>query len=197
MIIAEQPQDEMACRLGADLEGSFEGMMAVYQDRLFAFALRLSGNPQDAEEIVQDAFVRSYRALSGYPAERIAGLALRPWLYKITLNVFRNRARRKIPPVDSLDAWAEDGIRPEPSAPEGDRPDAEAARAEQRRELGAYVAALPERYRAAVVLRHVAGLPYAEIAAVLGQAEGTAKSNVHRGIQQLRRSMPAQDSIER
>jgi DNA-directed RNA polymerase specialized sigma24 family protein len=48
---------------------------------------------QDAEEIAQDAFVRAYHALHRYPRERRASLALRPWLYRITLNLARNRAR--------------------------------------------------------------------------------------------------------
>jgi RNA polymerase sigma-70 factor (ECF subfamily) len=64
--------------LAADLEGSFERLVLAYQDRLYAFALRLSGSPQDAEEVVQYAFVRAYRAAARYPAERVGDLALRP-----------------------------------------------------------------------------------------------------------------------
>ena len=77
--------------------------MRVYQDRLFSYALRLTARREDAEEVAQDAFVRAYRALATYPAERIRGLALRPWLYRITLNVARNRFRGKKLRTVSLD----------------------------------------------------------------------------------------------
>lgn len=52
--------------LAADLDGSFEGLVLAYQDRLYAFALRLTDSPRDAEEIAQDAFVRAYRALARF-----------------------------------------------------------------------------------------------------------------------------------
>ena len=81
--------------LARDLEGSFERMVRDYQDRLYSFAHRLTGNPEDAEEIAQDAFVRAYRALKTYPAERVRALQLKAWLYRITLNLARNRFRGK------------------------------------------------------------------------------------------------------
>ena len=84
---------DVSAALAADLEGSFEQVVVAYQNRLYGFALRLTGSPQDAEEITQDAFVRAYRALATYPAMRIRTLALRPWLHQILLNVFRNRVR--------------------------------------------------------------------------------------------------------
>ena len=58
-------------RLAEDVDGAFEDVVRSYQDRLFSFALRVTGNREDAEEVAQDAFVRAYRALCGYPAERI------------------------------------------------------------------------------------------------------------------------------
>ena len=73
--------------LARDLDGSFERLVLAYQDRLYAFALRFCGNREDAEEVAQDAFVRAYRALKTYPADRVRALALRAWLYRIALNV--------------------------------------------------------------------------------------------------------------
>jgi RNA polymerase sigma-70 factor (ECF subfamily) len=196
MKTAEQGQQELTRRLCADLAGSFERLMETYQDRLYSFAWRLSGNPQDAEEIVQDAFVRAYRALQSYPAGRIEALALRPWLYRITLNVFRNRVRGRRLAVVSMDDRPEDHADQEPAAPEHERPEVMASQAELRGELAAAVAALPERYRTAVVLRYVEGLSYAELAETLSQPVGTVKANVHRGIGQLRRQMMASMSGE-
>jgi len=173
----------------ADLAGCFEQLMETYQHRLYSFALRLSGNAQDAEEIVQDAFVRAYRALERYPVERIQALALRPWLYQITLNVYRNRVRGKRVAVLSLEGRSEDGSDREPADPEHERPEQVAAHAALQAELAALVAALPERYRAAVILRYIEGLSYAELAESLSQPVGTVKAHVHRGLQQLREKM--------
>lgn len=181
----------LTAALAADLPGSFERAVLVFQDRLYAFALRLTGSPSDAEEIAQDAFVRAYRALGSYPPERRRSLALRPWLYRITLNVTRNRVRRRRPALVSLD-----GVRPEPAASAAGRPPAVLERAERARILARRVQALPERYRTAVVLRHVEGLGYGEIAAVLGQPVGTVKANVHRGLGLLRRGLEADEGKE-
>ncbi|MBV8374548.1 MAG: hypothetical protein JO302_03480, partial [Candidatus Eremiobacteraeota bacterium] len=65
---------------------SFERIVDDYQRRLYGFALRMTGNREDAEEIVQDAFVRAYRALGKMSREQRAELRLQPWLYTITLN---------------------------------------------------------------------------------------------------------------
>jgi RNA polymerase sigma-70 factor, ECF subfamily len=180
--------DDLPALLAADLNGAFERLALAYQRRLFGLALRYTGRREDAEEIAQDTLVRAYRALATYPAERVQALALRPWLFQIALNVARNRARARTPDMVSLDA-DERGAAVEPSDDEGDRPDALAERAERRRELAAVLAALPERYRAAVILRHVQGLGYAEIASVLGQPVGTVKANVHRGVLLLRAAL--------
>ena len=77
----------------------FERIVDDYQRRLYGFALRMTGNREDAEEIVQDAFVRAYRALGKMSLEQRTELRLQPWLYTITLNVTRNRLRSKRPSV--------------------------------------------------------------------------------------------------
>lgn len=180
--------DDLPAALAEDLDGCFERFVAMYQHRMYTFALRLSCSPQDAEEIAQDAFVRAYRALTGYPSERIRSLALRPWLYQIALNVFRNRVRGKRLPVVSLeqnDQSMEIQLMDTPDQ----RPDSIAERAEQARELGDLLASLPERYRVAVVLRHVEGFDYNELSTLLNQPVGTIKSNVHRGVRLLRTAL--------
>ena len=180
--------DGLPMALADDLDGSFERLVLTYQDRLYAFALYLCGSPRDAEEAVQDAFVRAYRALARYPAERVRDLHLRAWLYQITKNVVRNRVRGR-----RLQLVPPDGGHAEPEDDEMERPEAAFERTEQRGELGALVARLPERYRAAVVLRHVQALSYAEVAAILGQPIGTVKANVHRGVRLLRAALERQE----
>ena len=178
--------------LASDLNGSFPGLVVAYQDRLYAFAYRVTGSSLDAEEIVQDALVRAYRALQGYSEERIMDLALKAWLYQITLNVCRNRLRSRKPPAVSLDQES-DGQVIDPPDEEGRRPDMLFESAEQRRELATLVGALRARYRVPILLRYMEGLSYVELAAILDQPVGTAKSNVHRGIDQLRAAVAGRE----
>jgi hypothetical protein len=84
--------DTLAAALAKDLDGSFEQLVRDFQDRLFSFALRLTGRREDAEEVTQDAFVRAYRALQTYPAARVRAMALKAWLYQVTLNAPRRDA---------------------------------------------------------------------------------------------------------
>jgi RNA polymerase sigma-70 factor, ECF subfamily len=188
-------EQDLPAALAADLDGNFEPLVLAYQDRLYAFALRLTANPQDAEEITQDAFVRAHHALIKYPAWRIKTLALRPWLHQIALNVFRNRMRHRQPQIVPLDQGRGEGG-PEIEADKEARPETALERAELKMSLATLVAALPERYRLAVVLRHIQGLGYAEMAAVLRQPIGTIKANVHRGIRLLREALEDQEPPE-
>jgi RNA polymerase sigma-70 factor (ECF subfamily) len=185
--------DDLPEALAANLDAAFEHLVLTYQHRLYAFALRLTGRREDAEEVAQDAFVRAYRALTGYPAARIRTLALRPWIFRIALNVARNRARgHRLESVPLGDP--EEGVFGVLAADAREQPEARAERVEQGRELAALVAALPERYRAAVILRHVEGLSYGELALALGQPVGTVKANVHRGVRLLRAALVRQMS---
>ncbi len=181
--------------LAADLPGAFERVVGAYQDRLYGFALRLSGNRQDAEDITQDAFVRAYQALKAYPAARRRALLVRPWLYRIALNVFRNRRRGKRPPVASLDREGEGGGVEVAEADVTRLPEPAFDRAELRSALAALVGALPPRYRVPVVLRHVQGIAYREIASILGQPIGTVKGNVHRGLRLLEAGLTRQHYV--
>ncbi len=184
------PQDEeLRHHLAEDLDGSFEPLVRAYQDRLFSFALRVTGNREDAEEVAQDAFVRAYRALGSYPAERVRSLALRAWLYRITLNVARNRLRGKKPRVVSLD-HTRDGDTPwEPADDPSSRPDVRYEDRSRRESIQTLVGRLPKRFREPLVLRYVEGLRLDEVAKVLAQPVGTTKSNVHRGIIALREAL--------
>jgi RNA polymerase sigma factor (sigma-70 family) len=154
---------------------AFEEMVESHQHRIFGFALSLSGNPADAEEIAQDAFVRAHRALEGYDAQRVQELKVSAWLHRIALNVFRNRIRRKLRETVPLESIAE--------------PHANGLLPDELHDLREAVLRLPPRYREAVVLRHVQGFDYTEIADVLGVPTGTAKSDVHRGLAILKEEL--------
>jgi RNA polymerase sigma-70 factor (ECF subfamily) len=179
----------LAAAITADLDGSYEKVVLTFQDRLYAFALRLCGDRRDAEEVTQDAFVRAHRALQRYAPDRRRSLALRAWLYRITLNLARNRMRarrRNVVSLDGIEQWA-------PDDSPGSRPGARMEERERRAQVAQALAGLPDRYRVPVILRHVDGLPYTEVASVLGQPVGTAKANVHRGVERLRRDLERRD----
>src|SRR6266852_2935839 len=90
----DQGDKELLSLLATDLDGHFRQLVEVYQQRLYLFALRMVGRPDEAEDIVQEAFLRAYYALKGTPTRKVCILNLRKWMYTITLNIFRNRTRK-------------------------------------------------------------------------------------------------------
>jgi len=189
--------DPLIAALADDLAGTFERVVLAYQDRLYTFALRLCGDRRDAEEVTQDAFIRAYRALLTYDGERIRALALRPWLYRITLNLARNRLRGRAGASLPLPEEHQDEERAAVTplqAREDQGPEQVAERAELGDRLVAALNTLPPRYRTAIVLRHVAGLSYPEVAAALTLPTGTVKAQVHRGVALLRTAWLTHDT---
>jgi RNA polymerase sigma factor (sigma-70 family) len=178
---------ELPARLARDLDGSFEELVVVHQRLVYGLALRVVGDRGDAEEVAQDTFERAYHALAGYDADRVAAMALRPWLARIALNLARNRLRRRPPAARALEDG--DGQPLAVAAPAASEPAAVAERHEDTERWAELLATLPRGWREAVVLRHVEGLPYAEVAEVLGRPVGTVKTHVHRGVRQLREQL--------
>jgi RNA polymerase sigma-70 factor (ECF subfamily) len=184
-------QPELPDRLARDLDGAFEELVRGHERLVFGLALRVVGDRADAEEVAQDTFERAYHALAGYEAERVAAMRLRPWLARIALNLARNRLRRRPPPARPLEDG--DGQPVAVPAPAAAQPDQLAERRQERELLAELLAGLPRGWREAVVLRHVEGLPYAEVAEVLGRPVGTVKTHVHRGVRQLRERLQARE----
>ena len=189
---------QLIVALARDLDGAFEDLVLGHQDRLYSIALRMLGDPGDAEEAAQDALVRAYRALAGYDEPRILDLRIRPWLATIVLNLCRTRIGRRATagrPALSLDA-AEPGTL-EPPADDRSGPAATVVRRDARRVWAERLLTLPPAYRSAVVLRHVDGLSYPELATALDRPEGTVKAQVHRGLALLRTAYEADQRRER
>ncbi len=166
---------------------TFETIVDEYQRRLYGFALRMTGNREDAEEIVQDAFVRAFRALGKMSAEQRAELRLQPWLYTITLNVTRNRLRSKRPPNVALDALADPDALLRGASEGPERPEAIVERSSDMVLVERALLQLPMHLRAAATLRFIEGRSHPEIAEILNQPIGTVKSHVHRAVRILRR----------
>ncbi len=167
----------------------YEQLVLLYSRPLMAFATRLTGHVEDAEDIVQDALIRAWYALERYPAERIQALKVRPWLYKITWNTYCNHiGRAKAPAMLSLDA-SDDNAPPEPEEREEEQPDKLFETRERRQEVEALVATLPQRYREIITLHYLEELSQQEIAEMLNQPVGTVRVTLHRGIRLLRKTL--------
>lgn len=175
--------DTLPADLAGDLDAAFPRLVSALQDGVYSGVLRMVGDAHDAEEIAQEAFLRAYRALRTYPPERIRDLRPAPWVWTIAINLCRNhyrtRARRGTPSPLPDDLAASDRT-----------PEDEAANRHLGDALARHLAELPWEMRRAVVLRHVVGLPYEEIGEVLRRPVGTVKSDVHRGLARLRRTIP-------
>jgi RNA polymerase sigma factor (sigma-70 family) len=171
--------DDLAAALAQDLDTAFPDLVRTLQDGVFSGALRMVGNRHDAEEIAQEAFLRAYRALRQYPASRIRELNPGAWVWTIAANLCRNhhrtRSRRPVTTELSIDPAAT-GRGPESEALDHDLGD----------HLVAELRHLSWPMRSAVVLHHVVGLPFDEVAAALDRPVGTVKADVHRGLARLR-----------
>jgi RNA polymerase sigma-70 factor, ECF subfamily len=163
------------CRAG-DL-AAFETIYRAHAGRLYSVACRVLGNPTDAEDLLQEIFLAAHRKLETFRGES----ALGTWLYRLAMNLcldhLRSRATRSGQLTDALDE--EYGL-----DDSGSRRLAE--RTVARMDLERAMAQLPEGCRTAFVLHDVEGLEHREIAEILGIAEGTSKSQVHKARMRLR-----------
>ncbi len=167
---------------------ALDHLIRRHQQQVFAVALRMLGDRDEAQDVAQDVFVRAYQGLGGFRQEA----KLSTWLIAITMNLCRNRrrwwARRRRVIVASLDEPLEHGEgtlghQVEDPAP---RPSAVAQSRERQQQLAAALAQLDEPSRAVVVLRDVQGYAYEEIAQVLEIPVGTVRSRLSRARLQLR-----------
>ena len=156
---------------------SYDQLVREHQGIAFRTAYVITGSAADAEEVVQDAFVKAYRARGRFRS----GAPFRPWLLAIVANEARNRrrssARRARLPLELAEERPSGGAAPSPEV-------ALLAR-EERAELLAAVDRLGEEQRAAVACRYFLGLSEAETAAVLGCPPGTVKSRLSRALARL------------
>jgi RNA polymerase sigma factor (sigma-70 family) len=159
-----------------DLE-SYDQLVREHQGIAFRTAYVITGSAADAEEVVQDAFVKAYRARGRFRS----GAPFRPWLLAIVANEARNRRR-----AAGRRARLELHLAEErPSGGAAPSPEVALLAREERAELLAAVDRLGEEQRAAVACRYFLGLSEAETAAVLGCRPGTVKSRLSRALARL------------
>jgi len=172
----------------ADQE-QFADLAMPYMSPLYAAALRMTRNPADAEDLVQETYLRAYRGFGGFRE----GTNLKAWLYRILTNTYINqyRAKKRRPDEQVLDE-AEDfslyrklgGL----EASDAERtPEAEFLDALPEAEVKEALEALPDQFRLAVMLADVEGFSYKEIAEIMDVPVGTVMSRIHRGRKQLQK----------
>ena len=189
-------------RLIADFkEGSrerFDELVKIYTQKLYRLAYGLLGNHHDAEEVVQDSFVRAYRGLDQFRGDS----SFETWMHRITLNLARNKFhwnRRRGEGItvslsdrnDGADEGEDPGDMELPDSSYS--PDSLMQKVETQSNVVRGMNALPEFLREAMVLRHVKDMSYDQIARILNCPVGTVKSRIARGRELLREYLMKMD----
>jgi RNA polymerase sigma-70 factor (ECF subfamily) len=181
--VSDERSDEELLRAHVDGDpDAFGALFARHRDRLWAVALRTMGNPDDAADGLQDGMVAAFRRAGSFRGEA----AVTTWLHRVVVNACLDRLRAaKIRRFDALPDDVDDRGTVVATAARDDRPDEAAEVAERRRRVLDALATLPPEQRAALVLVDMEGYPVAEVAQMLGCAEGTVKSRCSRGRTRL------------
>jgi RNA polymerase sigma-70 factor (ECF subfamily) len=160
---------------------TFEAEALASVDGLYRTALRLTRMPADAEDLVQDTYLKAFRAADQFEP----GTNLRAWLFTILHNTARNRARDRARDAVTVDSEAVERAVDLPSSGTPDTPESILLRETLAPELQAAIDELPDVFREAVWLRDVEEFSYAEIAGMLGVPAGTVMSRISRGRRML------------
>ena len=165
---------------------AFDALFYRYRDGIFRLGLAITKDPSAAEEIVVDTFARAHRALARLEPDN----SLRPWLYRVAVNLSYNRRPRKGVVLSSLDEAADVAFDNDEGSPS-----AVAEQAELRRLVLGAVDGLGPKHRLVVVLHYMNGLNLTEIAEVVGCPVGTVKSRLHYALRRLRTHLAAHPEL--
>ena len=171
----------------ADPRALFEEQALQYMDQLYAAAMRLTRNPADAADLVQETFVKAYQAFGQFQQ----GTNLKAWLYRIQTNTFINNYRKnqRNPyqgTIDDLEDWQLGGAESVTQSTSTRSAEAEAIDHLPDSAVKDALQAIPEDFRMAVYFADVEGFSYQEIADIMKTPVGTVMSRLHRGRRMLR-----------
>ncbi|UCE58187.1 MAG: sigma-70 family RNA polymerase sigma factor [Phycisphaerales bacterium] len=174
---------------------ALEQLVDLYSGRLYGFLYRFTNQRGDAEDLVQEVFVRVVRSIENYEHDgRFEG-----WLFRIAANLARDRIRhvQRSPHIGSLDSTGTDDAEPPRGAarqsdPVGPRPDRAMELAEDVDRLQVALSELSEPEREVILLRHYSEMSFSEVAETMGTPLGTALARSHRGLTKLRELLESQ-----
>ncbi|OPZ75564.1 MAG: ECF RNA polymerase sigma-E factor [Firmicutes bacterium ADurb.Bin456] len=169
--------------------GAFEELVYLYQNKVYGLSLHLTGNPDDAQDLAQEAFIRAYKALGKFRNEADFGT----WIHRITVNVWLNLQRKNNGqrPVSLDEPYPSDKsgtFQREVPALDGD-PLQALEEKEFRGLVRKTLQDLSEEHRAVLVLREIEGYSYEEVSRMLNCSLGTVKSRLSRAREAMRREM--------
>jgi RNA polymerase sigma-70 factor (ECF subfamily) len=178
---ASHSDAELIARAQKGEQEAFEALFHRHKRRVYSLCMRIIGNPADAEDLTQDAFLQVFRKIHTFRGES----AFSTWLYMLSLNLVRMRLRKKRLSVTPIDCANEDD-RDDPPAEFGAH-DPALSGTIARVHLKRAIEQLPPGYRQAFVLHDVEGYQHNEIAAMLGMSIGNSKSQLHKARMTLRK----------
>ncbi len=187
--VAGAGERELVRRAQAGDGEAFSALVVEHQQFAYNLALRVVGDPHEAEDITQEAFVRAWLALPNFRGQA----QFRTWLYQIVTNLCCNRLPRL---RRDLLAMGDEAAAQVPDAPDAD-PAATVEAGERRAFLHQQIEALPESYRMVVSLRYQQELSYEEIASVLSLPVGTVKTGLFRARARLREALQSYEEGRR
>jgi RNA polymerase sigma-70 factor, ECF subfamily len=176
--------------LAAEQQASFEKDAMQHLDALYRTALRMTRNAEDAEDLVQETYLRAYRFFEKFQP----GTNLRAWLFKILTNSYINRYRKQAtqPRVDSLDGTEEFALYNQldaDAASRGGSVEAQVLDNIAESDIKHAIEALPPQFRMTVLLADVEGFSYNDIAEITGVKKGTVMSRLFRGRRLLQKAL--------
>jgi len=160
---------------------AFGELVRRYQDRLYNSVLRLVDNPEDARDVVQEAFLNAYQSLDGFKGDAL----FFTWLYRIAFNASVS-LKRKQRTVLRIEAGRADGGREPLDASETSRPGRALEQAEEERRIQNALNRLSPEHRTVLVLKDIEGQKYEQMAEILQVPLGTIRSRLHRARLELR-----------
>ncbi len=176
--LSADTDSELVRRVQQGERRAFDLLFLRYQHKVHALVSRYVRGPQEVEDIVQDAFIKAYRALPRFRNES----AFFTWLYRIAVNTAKNHlvSRSRRPRSVELDAEQGDGREVVEALTDGEDPEAALRRDELQQAVASAIAQLPKDLRSALTLREFDGLSYAEIAEIMECPVGTVRSRIFR-----------------